>query len=404
MKMLLLAALLSLLTIHAVAGPAWNFSEAIAVTDAPEVGVFHHLDSAGRKNIAVSGELVAITWEDNSSGKTRVYLASKKTVSPAFTNRLIISGDGDAYEPAITGLGDGRFLVVWEEDNRIWARSVVNSLPGAAIQLSTRPASQASAAGRHGQAYAVWREQEKQHPAIRISRLVVDQKGTLNASKSLPVESTDVNAPQLYPSIAVTSAGLVVAWEDRRAGHTRLLYSHSKEDASFAAPEELNEYLSNRNAYDKGNGVTRVALAAFGTDEVLAVWMDKRRSNKGYGIYAAFGSEGGAYFGPNERVQGTQGDELPHYNPAVAGNSAGDFLVAWDDYRSGSSDIWLSRYTDELAWSEDFAVPPASGAGEQSSPSLAMDERGGVHLAWIERSAIGKPTQIWYTSAQRDTQ
>ena len=78
MKMLPLAALLSLLPVQVVAGPAWNFSEAIAVTDAPEVGVFHHLDSAGRKNIAVSGERVAITWEDNSSGKPRIYLASKK--------------------------------------------------------------------------------------------------------------------------------------------------------------------------------------------------------------------------------------------------------------------------------------------------------------------------------------
>ena len=121
------------------------------------------------------------------------------------------------------------------------------------------------------------------------------------------------------------------------------------------------------------------------------------------GIYAAFGSEGGEYFGPNERVQGSQGDELPHYNPAVAGNGTGEFIVAWDDYRSGTSDIWLSNYSNDLTWSEDFTAPSASGVGEQSSPSVAVGEDGRIHLAWIERSAIGKPTRIWYAVLDSDT-
>ena len=96
-----------------------------------------------------------------------------------------------------------------------------------------------------------------------------------------------------FPSLAANAAGLCIAWEDRRAGPTPLLVSHSGDEARrFAEPQHLNEFFSNRNQYDQGNGVTRVALAAFAQDEILAAWMDKRRGGLGYGIFAALGSDG----------------------------------------------------------------------------------------------------------------
>jgi hypothetical protein len=77
------------------------------------------------------------------------------------------------------------------------------------------------------------------------------------------------------------------------------------------------------------------------------------------------------------------------------------FIIAWDDYRQGSSDIWLSWYTDDMEWSEDVSPSPASGAGEQSNPSIFLDDRGNLHLAWVERDRPGAPTRIWYTQGRR---
>lgn len=398
MKTRFLPLLLLLLPFQAQAAWSWHFAEPIAVTDEPKTGVFHHLDSAGRKNIALSGNRVAVTWEDNRDGRPRVYAGSKSIDASTFDSPTLISGEGDAYEPAIAGLGEGRFALVWEEDNAVFARIFEPNRLGPSIKLSTRAAGHISVDAWNGQACAAWRERQAAHPAIHVSQLRANEAGKLSASQPLAVEFADSGAPQLYPSIAVGASGLALAWEDRRAGHTRLLYSHSRDGRQFSPPGELNEFLSNRNAYDKGNGVTRVALARFGDSEVAAVWMDKRRSGKGYAIYASLGSEGGKSYGPNERVQGSRGDELPHYNPAVAGNSDGAFVVAWDDYRNGTSDIWLSDFED-LAWSDDFAPPPASGPGEQSNPSIAMDDEGGIHLVWIERSDMGEPTRIWYAPA-----
>jgi hypothetical protein len=199
-----------------------------------------------------------------------------------------------------------------------------------------------------------------------------------------------------FPSIAVNEAGILVAWEDRRAGHTRLLVSHSTlAEPAFGEPRELNEYFSERNVYDKGSGVARVALAAFAADEIVAAWMDKRRGGAGYGIFAALGS--GETFGPNEKVHGAEGDLQPHYNPATAGNPAGDFVVAWDDFRRGDADIWLSAYGGDLVWSDDHAPPPASGPGEQTSPAIVLDASGALHLLWIERATTDAPSRLWYS-------
>jgi hypothetical protein len=125
--------------------------------------------------------------------------------------------------------------------------------------------------------------------------------------------------------------------------------------------------------------------------------MDKRRSGIGYGIFASMGAEGGENFGPNEKVHGEPGDQQPHYNPATAGNPAGDFVVAWDDFRRGNSDIWISSYNDDDEWSNDYTPEIASGSGEQSHPAIALDEQGNLHLLWMERSDLNAPSRLWYS-------
>ena len=172
-------------------------------------------------------------------------------------------------------------------------------------------------------------------------------------------------------------------------------FSLSSDQAkSFIEPQNLNEFYSNRTEYDKGSGVTRVSITSFGNDEIVSAWMDKRRSG-GYGIFASIGSEGS--FGPNEKIHGPEGDKLPHSNPATSGNSGGTVVVAWDDYRMGNSDIWLATFDEDGEWGKNFSPITASGSGEQSHASVAIDKKGGLHLTWIERESPLAPTRLWYS-------
>ncbi len=90
------------------------------------------------------------------------------------------------------------------------------------------------------------------------------------------------------------------------------------------------------------------------------------------------------------------GDQQPHYNPSVTGNTAGDFIVAWHDFRNSNLDIWLSRYNDDDEWGADYSPAIASGPGEQSHASVVLDEDGGLHLVWISRDDRTSPTRLWY--------
>ena len=396
MKAALFGSILLFLTVPLQATDQWGFSERIAVTAQATEEVFHHLEGAGRKHIAVSAETIAITWEDDSSGDPQVYVSIKKTDSGKFTAPFQLSTGSEAYEPALAGLSADRFVLVWEQDGKVYARGLVGNELGEIVQLSTMPSAQASVAAWENDAYCVWREQRGRQWNLVVSRLVLDSDKRIQIQSTQQVESSDLDSPVLFPTISASASGINLAWEDRQEGHTRLKQSFSADQGkTFSPPQYLNEFHSNRNQYDKGSGVTRVSIATYGEDEVIAAWMDKRRGNTGYGIYTAFGSEDA--FGPNEKAHGMKGDRLPHYNPSTAGNSNGDFVVAWDDYRNNDSDIWISSYTDDDEWSQDFSPPPASGKGEQTHASVTLDERGNMHMVWIERQSVDAASRLWYS-------
>ena len=398
MRLLLLALCLGLAASQLQASDRWVFETKIAVTGDPANGVYHHLDGAGRKHIALSAQTVAATWEDNRAQNPQIYAATKSLDEEEFSHSLLVSRGGEAYEPSIASLPGGRFALAWEQDGAIHARVLGKKGLATTIKLSTATASHVSLASLGARVFAAWREQQDRLWFIRVTELRSSGAGELAVESVVTVEAEGLKTQVLFPSLAVNTAGLCVAWEDRRAGHTRLLVSHSGDHAKhFGEAQHLNEFFSNRNQYDKGSGVTRVALASFEQDEILAAWMDKRRGGLGYGIFAALGSDGGAIFGPNEKVHGEAGDQQPHYNPAVAGNLAGDFVVAWDDFRRGDSDIWLSAYNADEEWSQDFSPPIAGGAGEQSHPAIALDDQGGLHLLWMERADRDAPSRLWYS-------
>ena len=89
------------------------------------------------------------------------------------------------------------------------------------------------------------------------------------------------------------------------------------------------------------------------------------------------------------------GENLPQWHPAIAMTPSGNIIVAWDDPRDDSPDIWYSQRTVE-GWSDDEAVSPASGAGAQSSPSIAFDPQGRLHIVWLHQMLQGTALRYAY--------
>jgi hypothetical protein len=380
----------------------WEFGAPLDVEDDACLSVFHQLNATGRQHLAVSGRTVALVWEDNRSGSVQAYVAFKPVASEGFTSARRVSSGVAAADPVIAALGADRFLIAWEQDGAVWVRRADATAFGTPLKLADN-AAQVSL-GAANRVYAAWSEVRDGFSQIRIAHLLVNQNGEVRIVTTRGAQDSPATADQFYPSIAVTTSGALIAWEDRRRGHTVLFYSALDAAGHVMPARILNDQLSrSETAYGKGTGVARVALTPYGRDAVAAVWLDKRDLENGYDVYFARTTKDGKTFGPNQKVQDEFGSRYSQWHAAIAGHVSGRLAVVWDDDRDDSADLWLAWPTKD-GWSENLAVPGASGPGQQSQPSATLDAAGDLHLAWVERDAPDSPTRLRYLHAPRASQ
>jgi hypothetical protein len=386
----------------------WVFDEPVQIADAT-AGVFHQMSSAGRRSLAVSGGIVAVVWEDEHEGTPRVYLARKDPEAAAFSPAVQVSGERDAFEPSVLALPGGRFAVAWEEDGRTLIRLVAPERLGSPLQLSPK-GGQVSLApidtALDGDLVAVWADREAGFGRIIIAVLVQEGDMGLAVRGRCSADSVTPTADQLFPTASQVGDRLLVAWEDRRPGHTIIMGVPSRpgQSCAFDPPARISEDPPGPDMpFGAGHGVARVALAPYGSHALLAVWEDKRNFRHGYDVYASHFGQGGdspPRFGPNERVQDDFGELAHQWHVTAAGHPDGTLVVAWTDEREGQGDILLSWYADGT-WSEDLPLPGGSGPDEQAHPTLSLDEAGNLHAAWVSREAKGGPTRIQYVLGRR---
>lgn len=396
---LVLAGILLLASTHLIAQP-WNISKPVNVSAPAEKGVFHHLESSGRRNLAVSGNVVGITWEDDSDGTPRIYLARKALNSSNFDPKVRISAEGEAYESSIIALGDGQFAIAWEEDEQISTRIVAPQKMGPIVKLGDKTSAQVSLVNIGDRILLVHREQTQRFGQIILQELMIKNQLHLSPVKRCPVDSDPLKNDQLYPVIALLGKRVNVAWEDRRLGHTIIMYSQSEpgDTCKFASPTRISEQPPGpKNEFGAGHGVARVALAGYGASGLFAVWADKRDFQEGYDIYGASKQSDHA-FGSNVRIQDDFGTNYRQWHATVSGHQNGQLVVAWADDRDGTMDVWYS-WLEDGEWSDDSVFPGASEKGIQYHPSITLDRSGNLHVAWIHREVDGGPTQIRYLYA-----
>jgi hypothetical protein len=374
----------------------WEFEEAVDVTRARGPGIFHHLESSGRRNVAVSGDTVAVAWEDDRDGTPRIYLARKRVDASGFEGEILMSGEAEAFEPSLAALGGNRFIVAWEEDGRVHARILGAQGLGPTTVLDGTGAAQANVSVWRDRVYLLYAQRRDRFSGIRLDILQIDAALELAPETSCAVDAATLQDDQLYPAAEHVADELIVAWEDRRPGHTIIMASTTSHQTPcrFLPPARISERREGEpSSYGKGHGVSRVAIGGFDDTSLVAAWTDKRSYWEGYDIYAARYLGDGS-FGTNAKVQDEFGDFARQWHVAVAGN-AGRTVIAWTDEREGNSDIMLS-WNEDGEWSEDLPLPGASDAAHQSHPGIAMDASGNLHAAWIERAETNGPTRLRY--------
>jgi hypothetical protein len=272
--------------------------------------------------ILENGEEI-IVWRDERNGNTNNYgQVYDNTGTPVSTNFKVSTFDGSytEYTPSISSFGDS-LLVIWQY--------------------------------RYGQ----W----------------------LLSDGSQEGQTFNLNSGILYsPDAAVSDSGFFVVWHYTFStnGFEIFLKRFNHNGDSIGPRITIN---------DAGTNNQRDARIAMNNDGYsVVVWRDDRNSSSYPDVYGQLLNPSGAKTGGNFRINDNPTGSSVQYHPSCAMDFEGNFIVVWTDYRDGSNtNIYGQRFDNSgNPLGGNFLITDAEENSTQYSPSCATDSAGNFVVVW----------------------
>jgi Ca2+-binding RTX toxin-like protein len=303
-----------------------------------------------------------VAWTDNSGtgGDTSLYASRGQIFGangvPVGSEFLINTATlNDQYQPTITALPDGRFVVAWTD----------SSLTGG----------DTSGFAIRGQVFAA--------------------DGAPSGSEFLI--NTTTASSQSEPTITALPDGrFVVAWRDFSAtgGDTSFSAIRGQVFAANGAPLG-SEFLVNTTTVSNQYEPTITALP---DGRFVVAWRDESATGgdtsgsaiRGQ-VFGANGAPSGSEFLINTTTVGSQ------FNPSITALADGRFVVAWQDESATGGDTSFSAIrgqvfaTNGAPWGSEFLINTTT-AFSQSAPTITALPDGRFVVAWTDFSATGGDT------------
>jgi len=339
-----------------------------------------------------------------------VFLLSASTAARAFQVNPSAAGDQEVTSVAVDG--SGNVIVVWNESQGgidspdIFARRYDSA--GAAIGVPFRVNPDATGPQRGGAVSAAadgtfvvaWEEDrpvpaDTQPSSIRALRF--DSLG-VPVGTAFTV-NTYTPSYQSYPAVAHDGSGnFTIAWtsDGQDGSGTGVFAQRFANTGAPMGPEfQVNTYTTSNQS---PNQAPAIAAAPDGT--VIIAWYsagqdDGDISVSGGGVYAQRYDAGGAALGTEFRVnQATDGGQGVN-GIAVATDSLGDFVVAWNQTQNGArqflpgGDIAARRFDNSgTPLAGDFIVN-SNLPQQQYHPAIAMDGAGNFLISYVAQDSDG---------------
>jgi hypothetical protein len=133
------------------------------------------------------------------------------------------------------------------------------------------------------------------------------------------------------------------------------------------------------NSYTTGLQL-RASAAMDADGDFVVTWDSANQDGSGIGIYAQRYNAAGVAQGSEFRVNTTTTDT--QFVPAVAMDSAGDFVIVWQTLVGAATDIYAQCYSASGSPNgSEFLVNTYTTSGQQN-PSVAMDDAGDFVVVW----------------------
>ena len=273
--------------------------------------------------------------------------------------------------PAIAMDSGGNFVVCWTHDgigDDIIAQrySYPYTAQGNEITVTSASGNQqypAIAMDSSGNFVVCWQDYGGGNGDVKAQRY--DSSGAAQGTE-ITVASGAGN--QGFPSVAMDSSGnFVVVWEDS-AGAGYDVTAQRYDSSGTAQGSAINV------ATDASN--ERYPAVAMDSGDFVVCWHDD--AGTGNDTKAQLYDSNGTAQGSTITVASGAGDQ----DDVAAGmDSSGDFVVAWEDSAAGNNDVKAQRYNSS-GTAQSSAITVASGTGAQENPAVAMDSYGSFIIAW----------------------
>ncbi len=203
-------------------------------------------------------------------------------------------------------------------------------------------------------------------------------------------------------TLAIDGQGYVyVVWLDERDGDQDIYFSRSASQGitdAFSASVKVNDDETREPAVDEFGDPEYIEPAAFQTHPMIVfgpkgaiyvAWQDYRRSQAD--IYFSKSMDGGRTFDRNVKVTDEFGSAGQLY-PSMAVSPDGAIYLAWHDHRKGNADIFFAKSTDGgESFSRNLKVSDDETDAHQFSPSLTVDQKGHIYIAWHDLRNNSQP-------------
>lgn len=223
-----------------------------------------------------------------------------------------------------------------------------------------------------GRTVIVW--QDDRSGSYKIYAQLLDSNGLSVSSNSLLAGRTDGYNLIEPAAVAHSSGGFFVAWRDEISGR---IYAARYDDSltQIIAPFAINDVpvMNFAGPFD----------IAFAESLLVVVWEDYGSSNDI--ALRVFSPTGNPYIYP-VGVNTDTGDAL-HWVPSIAMDGAGTMGVVWEDYRSGNPDIFfqLVNLNGTLNGPNLAVVQGAFSDSAQILPEIAYSSRDGYAISWLDQ-------------------
>jgi hypothetical protein len=279
------------------------------------------------------------------------------------------------------------------------------SVSSTGVTASTLSGGQRSVAVHGSTVFMVWNDTIRGHDDVYLA--VSCDRGEKFGFPILVNDDTGT-ARQRTPTVAVDGAGrAVIAWIDGR-------------NHPLTTPQAYDVYVAEATGTDCGSvgvgpnlmvasvgmsGDPSVALAVDWFGRMYLAWPDDGRGSTTATIRMTRGTPTTATDIAFTTAVPVSNETTSYQSrPAIAADDNGNVVVAWNDPRSGSQDVYwrqgrfAANGTVRFAASQEVMVNKAT-TGDQISPSVALDRNGTAYVAWGQQLGLLERRHIYLASS-----